>query len=214
MDYLENHKDLNKWIWRWTKYPKKPITFSKKFTYRFSVQKLLSWIPNAAQTTHSCACTRSVFIHVHKHSLCSWVDQWVPDKWYLSSFIHWLGIHGVCCIGKNKSIFKGLKNIEQPFFSLSLSLNPALFHFLESCAIFGNPFQSSIPAFSQSQGRFCLSKPRYNGASICGGVTYQWFSFISFVNARGEWPSRKALNEEALHRVRNRKMQRGKQLKR
>lgn len=59
------------------------------------------------------ACTYGIFIHVHKQFLFSRVDQWVSDKWYLSSFIHWLRIHGVCWIGKNKSIFKRLKNIGQ-----------------------------------------------------------------------------------------------------
>lgn len=59
------------------------------------------------------ACTYGIFIHVHKQLLFSWVDQWVSDEWYLSSFIHWLRIHGVCWIGKNKSIFKQLKNIGQ-----------------------------------------------------------------------------------------------------
>lgn len=45
-----------------------------------------------------------------------------------------------------------------------------------------------------------MSKPRYNGASPCRGVTYQWFSFISFVNVWGEWPSQKALIVKALER--------------
>ena len=57
--------------------------------------------------------TYGIFIHVHKQFLLSWVDQWVSDKWYLSSFIHCLRIHGVCWIGKNKSIFKRQKSIEQ-----------------------------------------------------------------------------------------------------
>lgn len=104
---------------------------------------------------------------------------------------------GYCWIGnkKKKSIFKELKNIEQGsrFFFL-------LFHFLESCAIFGNPVQSTIPALTQSQGGFCLSKSRYNGASVCGGVTCQWFSFIWFVNVGKEWPSQKALTEKPLKR--------------
>lgn len=49
-----------------------------------------------------------------------------------------------------------------------------------------------------------MSKPRYNGASPCRGVTYRWFSFISFVNVGGGWgggwPSRKALKEKANER--------------
>lgn len=71
-------------------------------------------------------CTYGIFIHVHKQFLLSWVDQWVSDKWYLSSFIHWLRIHGVCRIGKNKSIFKQLKNIVQGSFSLSFFLSLSL----------------------------------------------------------------------------------------
>lgn len=50
-----------------------------------------------------------------------------------------------------------------------------------------------------------MSKPRYNGASPCRGVTYEWFSFISFVNVGGERPSQKALNKKALERDRVRK---------
>lgn len=45
-----------------------------------------------------------------------------------------------------------------------------------------------------------MSKPRYNGASPCRGVTYEWFSFISFVNVAGEWPSQKALNKKETER--------------
>lgn len=50
-----------------------------------------------------------------------------------------------------------------------------------------------------------MSKPRYNGASPCRGVTYQWFSFISFVNVRGELPSQRALNEKVVEREREEK---------
>lgn len=91
--------------------------------------------------------TYGIFIHVHKQFLLPWVDQWVFDKWYLSSFIHWLRIHGVCWIGKNKSIFKQPKTLDKV-----PSLSLPLFHLLAFAAIWSNPSQSGIPAYSQSQG--------------------------------------------------------------
>lgn len=39
-----------------------------------------------------------------------------------------------------------------------------------------------------------MREPRYNGASPPGSVTYEWFSFISFVKVWGEMAFSKALN--------------------
>ena len=160
--------------------PLKLYPISQGRRRRFEVKKA-TW-----KTHNSGARTYGIFIRFHKQFLFSWVGQWVSDKWYLSSFIRCLRIHGVCRIGKNKSIFKRLKTLDKALF-LSLPLFPLL----ASLAIWGNHSSSGIPAHSQWQGSFCLSKPRYNRASPCRGVTYQWFSFISFVNVRG----RTALSE-------------------
>lgn len=65
------------------------------------------------------------------------------------------------------------------------SLSLPLFHLLAFSAIWGNPSPSGIPAYSQSQGGLCLRKPSYNGASPPGSVTYECFSFISFVKVCG-----------------------------
>lgn len=91
----------------------KAMLLSPKTSPHFSALWLQFQREKATWMTHNCGVYIQIFIHVHKQFLFSWVDQWVSDKWYLSSFIHWLRIHGVCWIGKNKSIFKQLKNIGQ-----------------------------------------------------------------------------------------------------
>lgn len=86
--------------------PQKVYPISQCAGCSFEAQRQLGWHLTVA-------CKYWIFIRVHKQFLLLWVDQWVSDKWYLSSFIHRLRIHAVCWIGRNKSIFKQLKNIGQ-----------------------------------------------------------------------------------------------------